>query len=156
MRPWAVAMEPHGVEVVLVALPRGKAERAVSVYRRAMEAHPGAAIGGHSFGGRVASMVAAEEKVTALVLLSYPLHAPGRPQEPRTSHWSSISCPVLLLSGENDQFARIDLLRDRVGLLGHGLLVTYPGLGHGLLPVAGDAAGRVAAFLATLETSGLA
>ena len=42
------------------------------------------------------------------MLLSYPLHRPGHPEELRTEHWSKISCPVLVLSGDRDQFARVD------------------------------------------------
>jgi len=105
-----------------------------------------AVIGGHSYGGRVASMVAAETSPAGLVLLSYPLHRPGHPEELRTDHWSKIECPVLLLSGDRDQFARIDLLRASVeGLTRVGLHV-YPGAGHGLQRVAGDVADRIAAF----------
>ena len=54
-----------------------------------------------------------------LVLFSYPLHPPGGPErtEARIAHWPAIRCPVLLLSGESDPFARIDLLRASVGLL---------------------------------------
>ena len=49
-------------------------------------------------------------------LFSYPLHPPGAPErtDARTAHWPSIRCPVLLLSGESDPFAKIDLLRATV------------------------------------------
>ena len=77
-----------------------------------------AIIGGHSFGGRVASLLAAEERPRGLVLLSYPLHPPGKPAwESRVDHWPKIDCPVLLLSGEADPFARIDLLRQAISAL---------------------------------------
>jgi uncharacterized protein len=105
-----------------------------------------AVIGGHSYGGRVASMVAAETSPAGLVLLSYPLHRPGHPEELRTDHWSKIECPVLLLSGDRDQFARIDLLQASVERLPRVELHIYPGAGHGLLRVADDVANRVAAF----------
>ena len=54
-----------------------------------------------------------------LVLFSYPLHPPGRPErtEARIAHWPAIECPVLLLSGEADPFARIELLRISAGSL---------------------------------------
>jgi predicted alpha/beta-hydrolase family hydrolase len=102
----------------------------------------------------VASLAAAEPHApyAALLLFSYPLHPPGSPDksEARTSHWPQIHCPVLLLSGESDPFAKIDLLRAAVPRLGGPAeLVTYPGLGHGLLPVLDDVLDRVAAFLAT-------
>jgi predicted alpha/beta-hydrolase family hydrolase len=96
----------------------------------------------------VASMVAVEQPPAALVLLSYPLHAPGRQSswEDRTAHWPAIRCPVLLLSGESDPFAEIGLLRTAVGRLADASLVTYPGVGHGVGPVLDDALDRVAAF----------
>jgi len=140
----------RGLEVRLVELPRGRAERAVPVYRRAVEeAERPPIIGGHSFGGRVASLLAAELPPAALVLLSYPLHAPGRQPtwEERTSHWPRIDCPVLLLSGESDPFAEIALLRRAITQLSDATLITYPGVGHGLGPELDDALDRVAAFV---------
>ena len=139
----------RGMAVSLVELPRGRAERAVPVYRRAMEeVDPAPVIGGHSFGGRVASLLAAELPPAALVLLSYPLHAPGRQSawEERTAHWPRIACPVLLLSGESDPFAEIAFLQRAAGQLPNAELVTYPRVGHGLGPVLDDALDRVATF----------
>jgi predicted alpha/beta-hydrolase family hydrolase len=139
----------RGLVVTLVELPRGRAERAVPIYRRAMEVvEPAPIIGGHSFGGRVASILAADIRPAALILLSYPLHAPGRQSawEERTAHWPKIACPVLLLSGESDPFANIALLRRAIDRLPDAELVTYPGVGHGLGPVVDDALDRVAAF----------
>ena len=139
----------RGMWVTLVELPRGRAERAVPVYRRAVEdVSVAPIIGGQSFGGRVASLLATELAPAALVLLSYPLHAPGRQPawEERTAHWPRVACPVLLLSGESDPFANITLLRRAVGRLPNAELVTYPGVGHGLGPVLDDALDRVAAF----------
>lgn len=108
----------------------------------------GTVIGGHSFGGRVASLVAATAAPAGVVLLSYPLHAPGRQEawDARTSHWPDIDCPVLLLSGEADPFARIDLLRTAVERLPNAELVTYPRIGHGLTRVLDDALERIASF----------
>ena len=92
-------------------------------------------------------MLAADQPVKALVLLSYPLHRPGHPDELRTEHWPRIDCPVLLLSGDRDPFAKVDLLRDEVRRCRNAELVVYPGLGHGLLAVREEAAARIAAFL---------
>ena len=147
MRPWVTALALQGVRATALDLPKSSNDRAVGVFRTALENQPGAAIGGHSFGGRMASMLAADEPVSALVLLSYPLHRPGHPDELRTAHWSRIECPVLLLSGDRDPFAKVDLLRREVSALRHAELVIYPGLGHGLLPVRDDVAPRIAAFL---------
>src|SRR5205807_5896925 len=123
------------------------------VFCGALDAAAGAAIGGHSFGGRVASLLAAERPVAALVLLSYPLHRPGRHDELRTEHWSRIACPVLLLSGERDPFARADLLQREVKLLANAELITYPGAGHGLIAHADDASERIARFLQDASSS---
>ncbi len=140
----------RGMAVTLVSLPRGQAERAVPVYRAALDAASTAAsvIGGHSFGGRVASLLSAERAPAGLVLLSYPLHAPGRQPtwDERTAHWPSITCPVLLLSGESDPFANLALLNKAVVRLPTATLVTYPGVGHGLRPVLEDALDRIASF----------
>lgn len=152
--PIAAALRAAGVSVELVALPKGKAERALPVYRSALQDQDveRTAIGGHSFGGRVASLVAAEPGVSpsAVIVLSYPLHAPGRHEawDERTSHWPSIRAPVLLLSGESDPFARLDLLRDAVTRLPDARLRTWPRLGHGLGPVLGEAVTEIVAFLA--------
>lgn len=147
MRPWVAALAAQGIVAQALDLPRSNPERAVGVFRDVLTAHPDAAVGGHSFGGRMASMLAAEQAVKALVLLSYPLHRPGHPEELRTSHWARIECPVLFLSGDRDPFAKIDLLRREVRGLRNAQLVVYPGLGHGLLSVREDAAARIAAFL---------
>ena len=156
MRPMVEALDKLRITANPVELPTGKAERAMPVYRAAIEAADGDPLfaGGHSFGGRVASLVAAEgaPALHGLVLLSYPLHAPGRHAawDERTAHWPRLRIPVLLLSGESDPFARIELLRtavaDRLAET-EAELVTYPGVGHGLAPVLDDAAERVAGFV---------
>jgi predicted alpha/beta-hydrolase family hydrolase len=119
------------------------------VYLAAAPPSTETAIGGHSFGGRVASLLAAEHEYGAVVLLSYPLHAPGAAErwDERTAHWPQIGCPVLLLSGDRDPFARIELLRDAVRRLPSARLIVYPGLGHGIGPVFDEALDEVAAFL---------
>jgi predicted alpha/beta-hydrolase family hydrolase len=64
------------------------------------------AIGGRSFGGRMCSMAAAEGlEVAALVLVSYPLHPPGRPERLRTEHFAALRLPCLFVSGRRDAFA---------------------------------------------------
>ena len=81
--------------------------------------------------------------------MCYPLHRPGEPAwDARSAHWPLIDVPVLLLSGESDPFARIDLLRTAVAeRLPRAELVTYPRLGHTLKPVLGDVLDRIAAFV---------
>jgi len=159
MRPWVAALRRRQVDARAVGLPRGTAERALPVYRSLIDADARAAgddlatsvvIGGHSFGGRVASLIAAEQPVRGLVLLSYPLHRPGHPEQLRVEHWPLIKCPVLLLSGESDPFARIALLREQVHVLPQAELATYPNVGHGLTPVLEAAADRISRFMAML------
>jgi uncharacterized protein len=149
MRPYVKALQARKLSATAIDLPRSKAEKAVPVFIEKVPA--GAVAGGHSYGGRVASMAAVDVRYAGLVLLSYPLHRPGHPEERRTEHWSKIECPVLLLSGESDPFARIDLLRASVRLLPHAQLVTFPRVGHGLLPVADAAMDRVAEFVRALR-----
>jgi dienelactone hydrolase len=150
LAPHAAGLRARGHEVEIVSLPKGTAERAMPVYRDAIGPDAARVVtGGQSFGGRVASLLAAEDAPAALVLFAYPLHAPGRHEawRERTGHWARISCPVLLLSGESDPFARIDLLRGAVGQLPKATLVTYPGVGHGVGAVLEQALDEVDTFL---------
>ena len=159
MRGHVSGLRKRGVDARAIDLPVRKAEEAVPAFRSIVPDGPSdraakglrIAVGGQSYGGRVASLAAAEPDTdyAALVLFSYPLHAPGRPEgaTERTAHWPAIRCPVLLLSGEADPFARIELLRAAVPLLRDAELVTYPRLGHTLKPVLDDALDRAAAFL---------
>ena len=156
MAPFVDGLRNRGLTAAAVDLPKRKAEDTVPVWRSLVPEGPATVAGGHSYGGRVASLAAAAGAgYGGLVLFSYPMHPPGAPErgEARVSHWPSIDCPVLLLSGEADPFARIELLRVAVGLLPQGELVTYPRLGHTLKPVLEDVLDRVAAFVATLDQS---
>jgi predicted alpha/beta-hydrolase family hydrolase len=67
---------------------------------------PGAlALGGRSMGGRMCSLAVAEGlPAAALVLLSYPLHPPGRPDSLRVDHFSELRVPCLFVSGTKDPF----------------------------------------------------
>ena len=155
MAPFVAGLERRGLQATAVDLPKRRAEDAVPAWRAAVPDGAGVAVGGHSYGGRVASLAAAEPATgyRALVLFSYPLHPPGAPERgaARVAHWPRIVCPVLLLSGESDPFARIELLQAAVPLLSTAELVTYPRLGHTLKPVLEDVLDRVAAFLRTIE-----
>ncbi len=63
------------------------------------------ALGGRSMGGRMCSMAVAEGlPAAALVLVSYPLHPPGRPDRLRTDHLGALSVPCLFVSGTRDAF----------------------------------------------------
>jgi predicted alpha/beta-hydrolase family hydrolase len=157
MAPFVEGLRGRGLACDAVDLPKRRADDAVGAWRAAVPDGPGTVAGGHSYGGRVASLAAAAGAgYTGLVLFSYPLHPPGRPDrtDARIAHWPSIACPVLLLSGEADPFARIGLLRAAVGLLPKASLVTYPRLGHTLRPVLEDVLDRVRAFVDTLPDHG--
>jgi predicted alpha/beta-hydrolase family hydrolase len=151
MQPYIRRLRSLGVDAQALRLPRGAAERAMTPLREQVGGDLSATVlGGHSFGGRVASMVAAETAPAGLVLLSYPLHRPGHPEELRASHWSRIACPVLLLSGDRDQFAREELLREAVEQLPRAELHLYAGMRHGLTQVADDVARRIDDFVRSL------
>jgi uncharacterized protein len=154
MAPFVEGLRRRGIDAGAVDLPKRKAEDAVPVWRAAVPDGPGTVAGGHSYGGRVASLAAAAGAGYAgLVLFSYPLHPPGQPNrtDARIAHFPAIDCPVLFLSGESDPFAQIDLLRAAVLKIPRATLVTYPRLGHTLKPVLGDVLDRVRAFLEELE-----
>ena len=65
-------------------------------------------IGGKSMGGRVATMAAdalfAEQKIHGAVVLGYPFHPPGKPENPRIAHLQSMAAPLLIIQGERDPF----------------------------------------------------
>jgi predicted alpha/beta-hydrolase family hydrolase len=64
----------------------------------------GLVIGGKSMGGRIASLVADEAGVTALVCLGYPFHPVGKPAQLRVEHLRTIKTPTLIVQGERDPF----------------------------------------------------
>ena len=166
MAPHVAGLRARGVEALAVDLPRGRAERAIPVFAAILGAEPetlrSIAVGGQSFGGRVASLAAADacdagRPPLALVLLSYPLHPPGRRDDwdARTAHWPRLTCPVILLSGSSDPFATPALLSRALSeRLPGAQLVTYPRLGHTLAPVLEDVLDRVAAFVLEARAQG--
>jgi predicted alpha/beta-hydrolase family hydrolase len=93
-------------------------------------------LGGHSYGGRQASMLAADQPglVDGLLLLSYPLHPPQRPGELRTAHFPRLQTPALFVSGNRDGFGSIDELGSALKLIpARTELLTVTGAGHELL-----------------------
>ncbi|HYN22709.1 MAG TPA: alpha/beta family hydrolase [Thermoanaerobaculia bacterium] len=70
------------------------------------------AIGGKSLGGRIASLVADEAGVQALVCLGYPFHPPGRPEKLRTQHLAALRTPALILQGTRDAFGLPEEIRE--------------------------------------------
>jgi predicted alpha/beta-hydrolase family hydrolase len=93
-------------------------------------------LGGHSYGGRQASMLAAAEPglVDCLLLLSYPLHPPRRPAELRTAHFPRLQTPALFVHGVRDGFGSIDELSAALALIpARTELLPIPSAGHELL-----------------------
>lgn len=93
-------------------------------------------LGGASYGGRQASMLVAAEPtlVQGLLLLSYPLHPPGRPAQLRTAHLPQIQVPALFVSGTRDPFGSIDELEQAITLIpAPTKLIPAEGAGHSLL-----------------------
>jgi predicted alpha/beta-hydrolase family hydrolase len=92
-------------------------------------------LGGQSYGGRQASMLAADEPelVDALLLLSYPLHPPGKPAEMRTAHFPRLRRRTMFVQGSHDPFGSIDEMKAGVGVIrvSHRLIVVE-GAGHDL------------------------
>ena len=77
--------------------------------------------GGHSFGGRMTTTAQSEEpleNVIGLVMFSFPLHMPGKPDTKRAEHLANIKVPMLFLSGTRDALAELDLLEPVVRKLG--------------------------------------
>jgi predicted alpha/beta-hydrolase family hydrolase len=92
-------------------------------------------LGGQSYGGRQATMLAADEPnvADALLLFSYPLHPPGKPERLRTEHFSRLALPALFVSGTTDPFGSPDELRAAVALIPSPTrIVPVDGAGHDL------------------------
>ena len=100
------------------------------------ERAPGRAIlGGHSYGGRQSSMLAAEhpQVCDALLLLSYPLHPPRKPEQLRTQHLPEVRNPTLFVHGTRDPFGLPDEIEAARALLsGPAVLSRVQGAGHDL------------------------
>src|SRR5580704_2117176 len=121
--------------------PRGSAERdqqglAAAVASLRAQTSGRVFLGGHSYGGRQSSMLAADQpgQVDALLLLSYPLHPPERPGELRTAHFPRLQTPALFVSGNRDGFGSIDELGSALKLIpARTELLPIAGAGHELL-----------------------
>jgi len=75
--------------------------------------------GGHSYGGRMTSMVVADAAagVDVLTLFSYPLHPPGKPERARIEHLPRIAVPTVFTHGTADPFGSIDELRPAAAMI---------------------------------------
>jgi uncharacterized protein len=108
--------------------------RAVALMREKFAGR--AFLGGVSYGGRQASMLVASEPplVDGLLLLSYPLHPPGRPAQLRTAHLPNLQTSTLFFSGTRDAFGSVEELETAIKLIpATAKLIPIDGAGHGLL-----------------------
>jgi predicted alpha/beta-hydrolase family hydrolase len=115
-----------------------KPPAAIAAWRAAMEEAAARSSGepvwaaGKSFGGRMASMAAAEGMHAAgLVYLGYPLHPPGKPEKLRDEHLYGLTLPMLFLQGTRDPFATPELLESVVTRIGPAAVLEWcEGAGH--------------------------
>jgi len=109
-------------------------------------------LGGTSYGGRQASILAAEEPDLAagLLLLSYPLHPPGKPEQLRVQHFPKLQTPAVFVQGTADPFGSIAELRQAIAAIpAPRQILTVEGAGHELARGRFDLKPIVAALLET-------
>jgi predicted alpha/beta-hydrolase family hydrolase len=117
-------------------------------------------LGGRSMGGRMCSMIAAgvdelapPRNLRGLVLISYPLHPPGKPDILRVAHFTAINVPTLFISGDRDTFGSPDEIREWTATMPKKAKVRHlfiEGKGHDLKGADHTIAGAVHDFLTTL------
>ena len=95
-------------------------------------------LGGRSMGGRMCSMAVAEGLPAAgLVLLSYPLHPPSKPEKLRVEHFSGMDVPTLLVNGDRDPFGTPEEFAAHIGAISGEVTVHWlEGQGHNPKPSA--------------------
>jgi predicted alpha/beta-hydrolase family hydrolase len=107
---------------------------AVSIMREQKNSH--VFLGGHSYGGRQATMLASEEPELAegLLLLSYPLHPPRKPNQLRTGHFPKLTTPAFFVHGTRDPFGTTAEMTSSLELIpGSHAMLEVDGAGHDLL-----------------------
>jgi predicted alpha/beta-hydrolase family hydrolase len=104
--PWNSAATDRAGIVEAIAVCRGLADGPLIA-------------GGHSYGGRQASMVVAakEAHVDVLTLFSYPVHPPGKPERARTEHLPDIAVPTVFTHGTSDPFGTLDEVGSAAALI---------------------------------------
>ena len=93
-------------------------------------------LGGQSYGGRQATILASEapDLVAALLLISYPLHPPGKPERLRRDHFPRLQTSALFAHGSRDPFGSLDEMNEALPLIpARHRLVEFEGAGHGLV-----------------------
>ena len=151
LRTFAGAFCEAGIAVLRIDLPfrqlrahgppRGSAKNDQQGLRRAVElmrerVSKRVFLGGHSYGGRQASMIAASnpELADGLLLLSYPLHPPKRPDQMRTAHFLKLRTPALFFHGTRDGFGTIEEMKAAIALIDAQVqLIPITDAGHELM-----------------------
>lgn len=113
-------------------------EKSLFAAGRPQKIRPRIFLGGHSYGGRRASMLAASDPsvAAALLLLSFPLHPPDRPAQLRSGHFADLKTPVLFVHGERDGFGTDAEMQTALALIpAPTQLLSVPSAGHELLSV---------------------
>ena len=93
--------------------------------------------GGHSYGGRQTTMLIADQPdlVEGLLLLSYPLHPPRKPEQLRTAHFPKLTRPALFVHGSRDPFGSLEEMQSALELIpARHEILGVDGAGHELLP----------------------
>jgi predicted alpha/beta-hydrolase family hydrolase len=146
MEGFADALSDAGVSALRFNFPYiergrkspGSPKDAIAAYASAIEAATARSGGrpvfggGKSYGGRMASMAAAEGVPAAgLVFLGYPLHPPGKPEQARDEHLYGLTQPMLFLQGTKDPFAQPEVLQGVITKLGdRATYIAFEGAGH--------------------------
>lgn len=125
---------PHGPPVRTAEKDQAGLKAAVAYLRE--QTSGSMFLGGHSYGGRQATMLAASQPglVEGLLLLSYPLHPPERPDQLRTQHFPDLRTPALFVHGAKDGFGSIaEMEAARQLIPAPTELLQVPGAGHELI-----------------------
>ena len=125
---------PHGPPMGSAEKDQAGLHRAVQVLREQVKGQ--VFLGGHSYGGRMATMLCAREPSSAdgLLLLSYPLHPPRKPEELRTAHFPRLQTRALFVHGTRDPFGSIEEMKSALALIpAETRLLPIDGAGHELL-----------------------
>ncbi len=131
-------------------------EAGQALVREAGVAPEALVLGGRSMGGRICSMAVAEGLPAAgLILVSYPLHPPGRPDRLRVEHLPALRVPCLFVSGTRDTFATPSELEEATATIpGRVTHVWIEGGHHGLKGADDQVAGMVATWMRELAAAG--
>ena len=117
----AIALPTHRIDIRSRSVPKVMdiiGDAAANLVAEAGIRKSRLVLGGRSFGGRMCSMAVADGlPARGLVLLSYPLHPPGKPEKLRVEHFPKLDLPVLFVSGDRDPFGTPDEFGEHVAAI---------------------------------------